>query len=75
MGSALMEKPIRSLVKAISWRLVATVTTIFLVFVFSKDLALGTMVGITELVVKTILYYLHERMWNLSDFGRIKKKC
>ena len=70
-----MEKPIRSLVKAISWRLVATVTTIFLVFVFSKDLALGTMVGITELVVKTILYYLHERMWNLSDFGRIKKKC
>jgi len=39
-----MEKPIRSLVKAISWRLVATVTTIFLVFVFSKDLALGTYV-------------------------------
>jgi len=75
MGSALMEKPIRSLVKAISWRLVATVTTIFLVFVFSKDLALGTMVGITELVVKTIVYYVHERMWNLSDFGRIKKKC
>ncbi len=70
-----MEKPIRSLVKAISWRLVATVTTIFLVFVFSKDLALGTMVGITELVVKTIVYYVHERMWNLSDFGRIKKKC
>jgi len=70
-----MEKPIRSLVKAISWRLVATVTTIFLVFVFSKDLALGTMVGITELVVKTIVYYVHERIWNLSDFGRIKKKC
>ncbi|MBX5329031.1 MAG: DUF2061 domain-containing protein [Candidatus Bathyarchaeota archaeon] len=68
-----MEKPIRSLVKAVSWRVVATLTTILLVFVFSKDLTLGTVVGITELVVKTVVYYVHERMWNLSNFGRIKE--
>jgi len=65
-----MEKPIRSMVKAISWRIVATLTTIFLVVLFSKDLALGTIVGITELIVKTIVYYVHERVWNLSNFGR-----
>jgi uncharacterized membrane protein len=65
-----MEKPIRSMVKAISWRIVATLTTIFLVVLFSKDLALGTIVGITELLVKTVVYYVHERVWNLSDFGR-----
>jgi uncharacterized membrane protein len=65
-----MEKPIRSMVKAISWRIVATLTTIFLVFLFSKDLALGTVVGITELIVKTVVYYVHERVWNLSNFGR-----
>jgi uncharacterized membrane protein len=65
-----MEKPVRSLIKAISWRLVATLTTIFLVFVFSKDLALGTVVGIAELVLKTLIYYIHERVWNLSNFGR-----
>jgi len=65
-----MEKPVRSLVKAISWRLVATLTTIFLVFIFSRDLVLGTIVGITELVLKTLIYYIHERIWNLSNFGR-----
>jgi len=65
-----VEKPIRSLAKAISWRVVATLTTILLVFLFSKDLTLGTIVGITELVVKTIVYYFHERIWNLSNFGR-----
>jgi len=65
-----MEKPIRSMVKAISWRIVATLTTILLVVLFSKDLALGTIVGITELIVKTIVYYVHERVWNLSNFGR-----
>ncbi|MEM2118318.1 MAG: DUF2061 domain-containing protein [Candidatus Bathyarchaeia archaeon] len=68
-----MEKPIRSLVKAVSWRIVATLTTILLVFIFSKDLTLGTIVGITELVVKTVVYYVHERVWNLSNFGRIKE--
>lgn len=68
-----MEKPIRSLVKAVSWRIVATLTTILLVFIFSKDLTLGTVVGITELIVKTVVYYVHERVWNLSNFGRVKE--
>ncbi len=68
-----MEKPIRSLAKAISWRIVATLTTIILVVIFSKDLALGTIVGITELVSKTVIYYFHERVWNLLNFGREKR--
>ncbi len=58
--------------KAVSWRVVATLTTILLVVVFSKDLALATVVGITELVVKTVIYYLHERAWNLTNLGRGK---
>jgi len=65
-----MENRLRSVLKAFSWRIVATLTTILLVFVFSKDLALGTIVGVAELVVKTIIYYLHERAWNLTDFGK-----
>jgi len=68
-----MEKPVRSLIKAISWRILATLTTIFLVVVFSKDLALGTIVGVTELFLKTLVYYVHERVWNLSSFGRETK--
>jgi uncharacterized membrane protein len=68
-----MEKPVRSVLKAISWRIVATLTTVFLVVLFSRDLALGTIVGITELVLKTVIYYIHERVWNLSNFGRERK--
>lgn len=48
-------------------------TTILLVVIFSKDLALGTAVGITELGVKTVIYYLHERAWNLTSLGRKKE--
>jgi uncharacterized membrane protein len=66
-----LEKPVRSLAKAISWRIVATLTTILLVVVFSKgDWTLGGVVGISELILKTVIYYFHERVWNLLGFGR-----
>lgn len=56
--------------KTLSWRIVATLTTVLLVLVFSENLALATLVGITEIVVKSVVYYVHERVWNLSSFGR-----
>jgi uncharacterized membrane protein len=68
-----MEKHVRSFAKAISWRIVATLTTILLVFAFTRSLMISGGVGIAELVVKILVYYLHERVWNMVDFGREKK--
>ena len=68
-----MEKPIRSMAKAISWRIVATLTTILLVFIYTGDLVISGSVGVLELVVKIVIYYVHERIWNLLGFGRVQK--
>jgi len=68
-----MEKPIRSMAKAISWRIVATLTTILLVFMYTGDLVISGSVGVLEFVLKIIIYYVHERIWNLLGFGRVKK--
>lgn len=68
-----MEKHVRSFAKAISWRIVATLTTMLLVFAFTGSLMISGGVGIAELVVKILVYYLHERVWNMVDFGREKK--
>jgi uncharacterized membrane protein len=65
-----MEKHVRSLAKAISWRIVATFTTIFLVFLLTGNFVISASVGALELLSKTIIYYIHERIWNLSNFGR-----
>jgi adenylylsulfate kinase len=65
-----MEKPIRSLMKAISWRIVATVTTMLLVFAFTGNWVLSGGVGFTELLLKIAIYYIHERIWNMLKFGR-----
>ena len=69
----LMETHMRSVAKAISWRIVATLTTIFIVFAFTGNLVISGGVGLTELTTKIVIYYVHERVWNAIGFGRIKK--
>ncbi|MGA9387277.1 MAG: DUF2061 domain-containing protein [Candidatus Bathyarchaeia archaeon] len=68
-----METHVRSIVKAISWRIVATLTTMLLVFMFTGNLIVSGGVGLTELLSKILIYYVHERIWNVLDFGRIQK--
>jgi uncharacterized membrane protein len=65
-----VEKPVRSLLKAVSWRIVATLTTTLLVFIFTKNIVISIGVGGSEFLVKIFLYYVHERVWNLFHFGR-----
>jgi len=65
-----MEKNVRSLAKSITWRAVATLTTILLVYLFTGNVVLSTSVGALELLVKTAIYYIHERVWNMIHFGR-----
>ena len=65
-----MEKRTRSLYKTLSWRILATSTTILLVFMLTKSFTLSLSVGSLEAVTKTVVYYIHERMWNMVNFGR-----
>jgi len=65
-----METHARSMMKAITFRIVATFITILLVFVFTESLVISVGVGSLEFVLKMIIYYLHERIWNMLQFGR-----
>ena len=66
----ILEEKKRSLFKAVSWRAVATTTTVSLVYVFSGKLELATGIGVGDVVLKLMFYYLHERGWNHITFGR-----
>jgi adenylylsulfate kinase len=68
-----VEKPVRSLLKAVSWRIIATLTTTLLVFVFTQNVVISVGVGGSEFLLKIFMYYLHERVWNLFHFGREQK--
>lgn len=60
----------RSIVKGISWRVVATTTTIIIVYVFFGRLDLAIAAGLLETVAKVGLYWAHERAWFKIRWGR-----
>ena len=63
------EKHLRSLAKAISWRATGTIDTFIIsYFVTGKAVLAGTIAGV-EIMTKTILYYLHERVWTVVLWG------
>jgi uncharacterized membrane protein len=59
----------RSWLKALSWRAVATTTTMVLVYGFTGQLKLMVGVGLLDLFIKLVFYFLHERAWDLIRFG------
>jgi uncharacterized membrane protein len=70
-NTPLVEKPVRSLVKAISWRVTGSIDTLILSWLFTGDLTIAAAIGATEIMTKMVLYYLHERAWNRISLGRI----
>jgi len=53
----------RHLAKAITWRIIASITTAFIAWFFGlPPKAIGA-VFVADLVIKFILYYAHERVW------------
>ena len=59
----------RSILKAISWRIVGTLDTMALGWIVTGSPLLGLKIGALELVTKFVLYYFHERMWLRSVVG------
>lgn len=60
----------RSVAKGISWRLVGSLDTTLLVFLFSGQFKIAAVVGLTEMITKVFLYWGHERVWQRIHWGR-----
>lgn len=67
-----METKKRSFLKAISWRVAASVITGSLVFLFTQQGLLAFSVGIADSLVKIVMYFLHERLWAGISYGLLK---
>lgn len=70
------ESKVRSILKAVTWRVIATGTTFILAYLVFQDtegaLEKSTMVAGMELVLKLLFYYLHERAWQSVPRGSIR---
>jgi uncharacterized membrane protein len=64
------EKPIRSIVKSLSWRIVGTLDTILISWLVTGALSVAFSIGAIELITKMVLYFFHERVWNAIKWGK-----
>jgi uncharacterized membrane protein len=60
----------RSLLKALSWRIVATVTTAIIAYVITDEIDTAVAIGSIEFVLKFFIYYAHERAWQSAPASR-----
>lgn len=64
----------RHIAKAITWRIIGTLDTIFLSWLITGDPLTGLQIGGAEVITKTFLYYVHERLWFKIPFGTGSKR-
>ena len=67
------ESHIRSILKGISWRIIGTLSTVCIAFILTGDVTSAMAIGGIEVISKFILYYFHERLWQLAPRGTLRK--
>ena len=64
------DTPLRSLSKAISWRITGTLDTFIISWIITGQLLIASGIAFTEIITKINLFWAHERIWNKIHWGR-----
>ena len=67
------ESRLRSVLKAVSWRVLATLTTMVIAYFVTGNVGDALKIGSVEVVVKLVIFYLHERTWAQLPLGAVRK--
>ncbi len=64
------ERPIRSIAKAISWRIIGTLDTLLISYLLTGEVVVAASIASIDFVTKMFLYFFHERLWNKINWGK-----
>lgn len=68
-----VESHSRSIVKAVSYRIVGSATTALIFYILTEKVSLSLGAGALDMVLKIGVYFVHERIWNHINYGRSTK--
>ena len=74
------ESHLRSFIKGVSWRIVATSDTILIVLIITCltgncNIDQAIKIGVAEFIIKLLVYYIHERIWqNALENGALSSR-
>lgn len=64
------DTPKRTIIKTLSWRVMATIATFLVSYVISSDISIASGIAGTQIFIHTFLYYIHERAWIKVEWGK-----
>lgn len=70
MSKNFSEKQPRSLSKVVSWRIIITISHIINGLLVTGSLAIAAQIAGTSAIINSLLYWAHERIWNMFDWHR-----
>ena len=53
----------RHILKTLSYRILGTLTTVTVAYSLGASIQLSSLLGVGELLIKPVIYFLHERIW------------
>jgi uncharacterized membrane protein len=69
-----MDTPVRSLIKTISWRITGSTATFLISYAILGDISVSGTIAAIQLTFNTLLYFIHERVWNKINWGKRETK-
>ena len=64
------ETTARSIAKTVSWRITGSGATFAISYAILGDFAVSGTIALIQLTFNTVLYFVHERVWNWITWGR-----
>jgi uncharacterized membrane protein len=55
------------ILKTITYRILGSMTSMAITYAASNDFALGITIGSADLILKPIIYYIHELLWQKKN--------
>ena len=66
----MIDKPKRSLIKTITWRITGSGATFGISYLILGNFVIAGSIATIQLVTNTVLYFIHERIWDRVKWGR-----
>ncbi len=68
-----METHARSIVKAVSYRLLGSSVTGLILYAVTGKGTISLLGSVADMVLKIGAYFVHERIWDRIEFGRTRR--
>jgi uncharacterized membrane protein len=67
----ILETNKRSLLKSLSYRFLGATVAALIALLLTGEISLAATFAALDFVVKICAYYIHERLWDRIDYGRV----